>query len=540
MLDVESLSEEMLIAKIRECNRRYWEEEASGDLSDPEYDLLMEALRKRNPSHPLLSEVHAPKVSGTGAKVHHARPMLSLDKAYSLDELMSWAEKYHRSEEELFLVQPKYDGISAIWNGSVLATRGDGYDGEDISNKTPLIEVETVGFRGPLSAVSHAVRGEIVIREDDFKTVYASILNRNGKPYRNPRNAVAGMMGLKEIGPMLEQGAKLTFVDYNLFSENVKYSELRSRWEALCRTLSALPYPMDGIVVKLADEAYSDSLGSTAHHPRGQMAFKFTNRRHVSKLVNVVWSFGKNCLTPVAEFEPVEIGGTTIRNASLHNLQNILDRDIQIGDYVEVERAGNVIPYIAAVTPGPERRSCVISKCPSCGHDLVVELPELRCVNPDCEETIVQRLLAAVRILGIDGIGESNVRRMVRNLGIRHLSRMFELGVLDWRQLDGIGDTAAKKLYRQIQAARKTPDWKLLTALNIKGIGPNIAKLLLEKISFGELRSATVESLSEIGGIGPERAGMLKKELERQADSIDELLSIREEAEPEQDLFSLL
>ena len=205
-----------------------------------------------------------------------------------------------------------------------------------------------------------------------------------------------------------------------------------------------------------------------------------------------------------------------------------------------MERAGDVIPYIAAVTPGPERRSCVISKCPSCGHDLVVELPELRCVNPDCEETIVQRLLAAVRILGIDGIGESNVRRMVRNLGIRHLSRMFELGVLDWRQLDGIGDTAAKKLYRQIQAARKTPDWKLLTALNIKGIGPNIAKLLLEKISFGELRSATVESLSEIGGIGPERAGMLKKELERQADSIDELLSIREEAEPEQDLFSLL
>lgn len=540
MLDVESLSEEMLIAKIRECNRRYWEEEASGDLADEEYDALMEALRKRNPSHPLLSEVHAPKVSGTGAKVHHARPMLSLDKAYSLDDLMSWAEKYRRSEEELFLVQPKYDGISAIWNGTILATRGDGYDGEDISNKTPLIEVETVGFRGPLSAVPHAVRGEIVIREDDFRTVYASILNRNGKPYRNPRNAVAGMMGLKEIGPMLEQGAKLTFVDYNLFSETVKYSELRSRWEALCRTLSALPYPMDGIVVKLADEAYSDSLGSTAHHPRGQMAFKFTNRRHVSKLVNVVWSFGKNCLTPVAEFEPVEIGGTTIRNASLHNLQNILDRDIQIGDYVEVERAGDVIPYIAAVTPGPERRSCVISKCPSCGHDLVVELPELRCVNPDCEETIVQRLLAAVRILGIDGIGESNVRRMVRNLGIRHLSRMFELGVLDWRQLDGIGDTAAKKLYRQIQAARRTPDWKLLTALNIKGIGPNIAKLLLEKISFGELRSATVESLSEIGGIGPERAGMLKKELERQADSIDELLSIREEAEPEQDLFSLL
>lgn len=540
MLDVEKMPEEEIIAKIRECNRRYWEEEASSDLTDIEYDALTEALRKRNPSHPLLSEVHAPRVSGTGTKIHHARPMLSLDKAYSLDELMTWAEKYRRSDEEQFLVQPKYDGISAIWNGTVLATRGDGYDGEDISNKTPLIELETIGFKGALSSALLPVRGEIVIREDDFKTVYAGIRSKTGGAYKNPRNAVAGIMGLKEIGPMLEQGAKLTLIDYNLFSEKVTFSELRDRWEDLCGTLSSLPYPMDGIVVKLADEEYSDSLGSTAHHPRGQMAFKFTNRRHISKLVNVAWSFGKNCLTPVAEFEPVDIGGTTIRNASLHNLQNILDKDIQIGDYVEVERAGDVIPYIAAVTPGTERRSCVISKCPSCGHELVAELPELRCVNPDCEETTVQRLLAAVRILDIDGIGESNVRRMVRNLHIRHLRQLFDLGVLDWRQLDGFGDTAAKKLYRQIQAARRTPDWKLLTALNIKGIGPNIAKLLLEKISFGELRSATVESLSEINGIGPERAEMLKKELERQADSIDELLSIREEAEPEQDLFSLL
>ena len=287
MLDADTLSEEMLIAKIRECNRRYWEEEASGDFSDEDYDALMEALRRRNPSHPLLSEVHAPRVSGTGMKVHHARPMLSLDKAYSLDELMSWVDKYRRSEKELLLVQPKYDGISAFWNGRVLATRGDGYDGEDISNKIALIEAETPGFRGPLSAVPHPIRGEIVIREDDFQTVYRSILNRNGRPYRNPRNAVAGIMGLKEIGPMLEQGAKLTLIDYNLFSEPVICSELRKRWEELCGRLEALPYPMDGIVVKLADEAYSDSLGSTAHHPRGQMAYKFTNRRHVSKLMNV-------------------------------------------------------------------------------------------------------------------------------------------------------------------------------------------------------------------------------------------------------------
>ena len=531
------MTEEELVAKIRECNRKYWEEEDSSDLSDIEYDNLMRELAKINPSHPILSELHTPKTGGSGGKIHHAKPMLSLDKAYSLDEVMDWAKKYCRSESEQLLVQPKYDGISAVWNGSVLATRGDGYDGEDISDKAVLIELETTSGKMPLASCSAPIRGEIVIRKDDFETIYPNILGRNGMPYKNPRNAVAGIMGLKDVSPMLKQGAKLSLIDYSSHSCTAEYGTLRAKWESIKEKIIVLPYPMDGIVVKLADEEYSESLGATSHHPRGQIAFKFTNQRKHSVIRKVVWSFGKNSLTPVAEFDPVEIGGTTIRNATLHNLQNVLDKDIRIGDSVEVERAGDVIPWIAEVHPGNIRKPCVITRCPSCGSELIRELPELRCINPECEETCIQRLLAAIRVLEISGVGESNVRRMVRSLHIRHLSGLFEIGELEWRQLEGFGAAAARNLYRQVQNARNAPDWKLLTALNIKGIGPNIAKSLLEKLPFAELRNASVETLSSISGIGPERATLLKTELERQKDSIDDLLKIRNAPEPEQDLF---
>lgn len=531
------MTEEELVAKIRECNRKYWEEEDSSDLSDIEYDNLMRELAKINPSHPILSELHTPKTGGNGIKVHHARPMLSLDKAYSLNEVIDWAKKYCRSESEQLLVQPKYDGISAVWNGSVLATRGDGYDGEDISDKAVLIELETLSGKMPLASCSTPIRGEIVIRKDDFQTIYPKIVGRNGLPYKNPRNAVAGIMGLKDVSPMVKQGAKLSLIDYNSHSCTAEYGTLRAKWESMKEKIMSLPYPMDGIVIKLADEEYSESLGATSHHPRGQIAFKFTNQRKHSVIRNVIWSFGKNSLTPVAEFDPVEIGGTTIRNATLHNLQNVLDKDIQIGDSVEVERAGDVIPWIAEVHPGTDRKPCVITRCPSCGSELIRELPELRCINPECEETCIQRLLAAIRVLEISGVGESNVRRMVRSLHIRHLSGLFEIGELEWRQLEGFGAAAARNLYRQVQNARNAPDWKLLTALNIKGIGPNIAKSLLEKLPFAELRNASVETLSSINGIGPERASLLKNELERQKDSIDDLLKIRNAPEPEQDLF---
>ncbi|MBE6373597.1 MAG: hypothetical protein E7055_16205 [Lentisphaerae bacterium] len=522
MTDLEKLSVEQLAAQIEYHNRKYWEE-AEPEISDDEYDQLVRRLTELAPDHPLLQTIQAPVVASSG-KVIHRDPMLSLDKAYSLDEVISWAAKFVRSDSEEFLVQPKYDGISASWSGGILATRGDGETGENITDKVPLIELEHPAGIMPLGEFKGQARGEIVIREDDFRTLYPKIMNRNGRPYKNSRNAAAGIMGLKDISLMLLQHAKLTLVDYSLHSWKTNWKDFRTDWQDLVDRIEQLPYPMDGIVIKLADQSYSRSLGNTAHHPRGQIAFKFSGVRQQSKLLKVEWSFGKTALTPVAEIEPVEITGTTIRHVTLHNLQNILDHDIQIGDTVTVERAGDVIPYIVESQPGEVRTPCVIENCPSCGAKLVRELPELRCVNPDCPETQLMRLLAAVRNIGIERLGEPNLRRLREVLGVRNLKDIFNLTVPDIMRLEGFQELSANNLYKEIQAARTAPDYQLLASLNIKGIGPNIAKAILKTNTLKELEGMNAEQLANLEGIGPERAGAIEKELRERKAEIDELL----------------
>ena len=260
--EIRNMDETRLAQLIEYHNRKYWVE-AEPEISDEEYDFLMRRLAELNPDHPLLSAVNAPVVATSG-KVVHREPMLSLDKAYSLDEVMEWAGKYARTPVEPLLVQPKYDGISAVWSGGILATRGDGETGENISDKVPLIELEHPKGVMPLAEFRGQARGEIVIRDDDFKTLYANIRNRSGATYRNSRNAAAGIMGLKDIAMMLHQHAKLTLVDYSLHSWNTTYGTLRENWDELVQKIETLPYPMDGIVLKLADEAYARSLGNTA------------------------------------------------------------------------------------------------------------------------------------------------------------------------------------------------------------------------------------------------------------------------------------
>ncbi len=501
-------------------NRRYWEL-GEPEIPDARYDELFRALQKLDPANPLLTRVYEAAASG-GGKVRHKIPMLSLDKAYSLAEVLKWAEKYKRTDDEPLLVEPKYDGISAGYDGRILCTRGDGEFGEDITAKIPLVELETTGYRGPLD---RPVRGELVIRDDDFLTLYSHIRKKDGGTYKNSRNAVAGIVGLKEIDDMLAQKAKITLVDYNMVSRRVAFSQLAERWDALLAELAALPYPQDGAVIKLADAAYESSLGNTAHHPRGQIAFKFTNIRRTTKLLDVEWSFGKNCLTPVAHLEPVEISGTTIKRATLHNVQNLLELDIQIGDTVTVERAGDVIPYIVSAEPGDTRRSPLIEACPCCGTKLVRRGPELCCPNPDCFETELQRLAAAVRNLGIERLGEPTLRKLMENSGVKRLADLFELKVMDILKLDGFAAKSAANLIEEIHKARIVNDYQLLAALNIPNIGVNVAKVIFARTDFSGLRKMSVEELSEIPGIGPERAQALVRELAAQSQFLDELLA---------------
>ncbi len=514
------LSRGELIELIEYHNKRYWEL-GEPEISDTRYDELVRALTRIDPANPLLTEVYAPQVAADG-KVRHASPMLSLDKAYSLAEVLDWAKKYARSETEALLVEPKYDGISANFDGAVLSTRGDGETGENITSKLPLVELEAPGYRG---RPDRPARGEIVIRSDDFKTLYSHIRKRDGGYYKNSRNAVAGLMGLKEIDEMLLQGARVTLVDYNLISHRVTLAELPEKWDSLLAEMELLPYPQDGVVIKFADEAFARSLGATAHHPRGEIAFKFTNIRRKTKLTGVEWSFGKNCLTPVAQLEPVEISGITIKRATLHNVQNILELGVEIGDTVTVERAGDVIPYIVECEPGTERRSALIDRCPCCETLLVRRGPELCCPNPECRETELQRLAAAVRNLGIERLGEPTLRKLMENSGVRRPADLFELKVMDILRLEGFAAKSAANLIDEIQKARTVNDYQLLAALNIPNIGPNVAKVIFEHCDFGELRQMPEEKLAAIPGIGPERAKALVRELALQSEFLDELLA---------------
>ena len=518
--NLDALPVDELAELLRYHNRQYWELNAP-EISDVEFDRIYERLRALAPEHPALEEIHTPQVDSRG-KVRHTSPMLSLDKAYTLEALVEWAEKFARSADELILVEPKYDGISARFDGTALVTRGDGEFGEDISDKIPLVELEAPGYIGKLDRPS---RGELVIREDDFATLYKNIRKKDGSNYKNSRNAVAGIVGLKDISAMLVQHAKITLVDYSLFSYQVRLSELAARWEELKAMLASLPYPQDGIVLKFADAKFRASLGNTAHHPRGEIAYKFTNIRKTTRLIGVEWSFGKNCLTPVALLDPVEISGTTIRRASLHNVQNIKELGVMIGDEVVVERAGDVIPYIAEVTPGENRKDPLIDKCPSCGSELVQIGPELVCTGRNCPETELQRLCAAVRNLGIERLGEPTLRRLMDKCGVRKLSDLFSVSAADLLRIEGFASKSAANLVGEIQKARKVNDYQLLASLNIPHIGVNMARQMLKIHTLDELRNMNEEEFSRLDGIGPERARALVEQFSLQHDYLEELLS---------------
>ena len=281
---------------------------------------------------------------------------------------------------------------------------------------------------------------------------------------------------------------------------------------------------MDGIVIKLADSDYRRSLGATAHHPRGEIAYKFTNASSITTLAGVEWSFGKNCLTPVALLEPVDLSGITIKRASLHNAQNLEDMQIMIGDTVTVERAGDVIPYITASIPGTSRRSPWISECPSCAAALVRRGPELCCPNPECPETLLCNLLASVRSFGIERLGEPTLRKIMAKFNFRYLYELLTLTADDLLQIDGFQQRSAQNLADELARSRNTTGVNIIAALNIPNVGSNIAAILLEKYTLSELRTLNSAALADIPGIGPERAAAIIEIFERDKDILDKLL----------------
>lgn len=509
--------------EIRRHNYLYWVENKP-QISDSEYDKLVNELAEIDPDNELIAKIHTPKVFSNG-KVKHLKPMLSLEKAYSVDEVLKWCRKVKRSDSELFVLQPKYDGVSGELFLGVLSTRGDGVIGEDITNKLSIIKILKGGVVVPGTDCKEDVRGEIVILKSEFEEVQRKIPRKDGQPYKNLRNAVGGILNRDDIDSSV--GLLLTLIDFGWASVYLMFEGIDEfDWKRYIEVVKSSDFPADGLVVKVADPKYVEELGATSHHSKSEISLKFENPCGETILIDVVGSLGKHTVTPIGRVKPVEVSGITIKNVNLHNWKYVQEHDLHIGDIVIVERAGDVIPDIKSSSPGDTRKEIRIDTCPVCGDLLDYAEPELICINDNCPGKHVNILMDAVTRIGIERLGLPTLKKMVATLGVSDLVDVFNLTKEDILAMDGFGETSTQNLFNEIQKVKQNgvEEWQILASLNLPGIGRTLSQKLLEQKSLEELRSISVPEFITFNDIGFERASVIVEGLFANSYYIDRLL----------------
>lgn len=508
---------------IREANYAYWNNN-NPVISDTEYDRYVELLKQIDPDNELLFHI-----GGTKGKYRHKPPMLSLAKAYSIDAVIKWADGVARSKNEMFAIQPKYDGLAGKIENGRLSTRGDGTLGEDITSHARLIGIEHVvddnirryTFDKYINLVEVRTRnqiyGELLIRHKDFVEYFESgkILRADGNKYSNPRNAVAGIFNQKDID-ILPDGI-ITFVPYSVQSILVTYDRLPKVIESMIQETKqfyGLKYPLDGVVIKLYDEAYSEQLGHTAHHPKGAIAYKFTNASSVGYVRDVVWQSGKEVLTPVLTLqEPVWINGSNVTRATCHNYKFFKEMNFKVGQGVHIEKAGDIIPKIIGVASDSDGEYLKSpTSCPVCGSPVEEVGVELVCSNVDCIGKIVPRMVYAAKMLHIDGFGPATIELIVSRLKVKYLYQLLEFNYCyDIGHFPGFTDYSADILYRQLNTAvGNITEAELLASLCIPGIGLELSMKLLIDHTFKEWFIDWALPRTEAAKlIGPTRANIL-------------------------------
>jgi DNA ligase (NAD+) len=516
--------ENELVDQIKAANFAYWVQH-NPIISDSKYDSLIEQLRILNPDHNILDEIGTPKsFNSEYDKIIHSSPMLSLEKVFNYDSILSWMKKISRNSNEEFLISPKYDGISARYyvSNNLLATRGDGNSGENISNKLQILEIKSNRLEK-----ENIINGEIIITNNDFNN--CTLSRKDGSKYATPRNLVAGIMNLKDVSN-IKSHVKLTFIDHQLYVKEFKFNELTlDKWNELQTDILKLKetIPLDGIVIELKDAVYGNTLGNTAHHPRSKVAFKFENEFEYSIIKEVVFKSGKRKLTPTAIIEPVIINGVTITRASMHNAKMLLDNNIHIGDKVKIVRSGDVIPYIAGVYPGENRTKLLLERCPHCGSDITYIEPELYCDNENCSGSSSKLLYESVRTLGIDEVGLTTVEKFIDIFGFTSIIDILDLDSEDIENLAGFGKKSAINIISNINKIKnKIEDYKVLACLNIQNIGTTICKELMTKFTIDDFINMNVSyfDLNDIRGIGDIRASQIINDIN---DNIDLLIELK-------------
>ena len=556
-----------LAETIREHDHRYYVLDKP-TIADAAYDKLLRELVELETAHPDLRSPDSPTQRVGGGlregfkKIKHVKPLLSLDSLMAEDEVREFDERVRKglgldeglfAEDVAYMAEPKFDGLSIelVYEDGVFtrgSTRGDGETGEDVTANLRTIHAIPLRLRddGPPSAGIVAIRGEVLIPLAAFDALNKRLLEADQEPFANARNAAAGTV--RQLDVSVTASRRLDFFAYDIMAYDAPrkgphpFPTQRAMLDALaawgfhvesgvkrCAGLAAaiefhadlmarrdaLPYEIDGVVIKVDDRAAQTRLGMRSRSPRWAVAYKFPPREEVTQVLDIVVQVGRTGkLTPVAQLKPVDVSGVTVSRATLHNQDELDRKDVRIGDTVRVRRAGDVIPEVVEVLPEKRPADAVRfelpMKCPVCGSEVVREGAAHRCTNGlACPAQLERHLVHFTQrgAMDIAGLGEKTVAQLLEKKLVADLADLYALTPIDLVQLEGFAEKSIENLLAALEASKTPRLDRFLFALGIEHVGETVARLLADHFgSLAALREATPETLMHIHGIGDEVA----------------------------------
>jgi DNA ligase (NAD+) len=527
------------------------------EVSDAEYDRLMQALIRLEQAYPQLARTDSPSVR-VGAPpltkfetLPHTIAMLSLDNAFNDDDILEFDRRVKRNlgtDTEIgYTAEPKMDGVAVelvYENGKLAAaaTRGDGVTGELVTANVSTIGAVPLVMRadnGKDFPSRLEVRGEVFIGVEAFKRLNQERIEQDLPPFANPRNAAAG--SLRQLDSKITAGRPLDIFSYGvgmvadyvfdshwellqslkqwgfkinpLIQPRITVPEILQFYRQLNETRHQLPYDIDGMVIKVDSLELQQQLGTTTRSPRWAIAYKFAALQETTVLKNIEVQVGRTgALTPVAHLAPVSVGGVTVSRATLHNEDEIEKKDIRIGDTVLVQRAGDVIPevvkVISAKRSGAEKKFSIPDACPVCGSPVVRTEGEaaIRCINASCSAQVKERIkhFASKAAFDIDGLGDKLVDQLVEKQMVSSYAGLFKLDAEALAALDRMGAKSAENLMNAIESSKQISFARFLFGLGIRHVGEHIAVLLAGEFdSLEQLTNCSEAQLTAIEGVGP-------------------------------------